>query len=141
MLICPAHHEELTETIIGCGIEVHRFFGAGLFESVYQLALVFELTAAKLAVEQRRHLPLVYKGYELGASFFADIIVESTVLVEVKAVSALAPVHQAQIITYLKLTGCPVGLLMNFNSTVLRDGIRRVVHPDLYVKSPRNRKR
>jgi GxxExxY protein len=134
MLRHSAGHEELTEKIIGCGVAVHRVFGAGLFESVYEACVVFELTQAGLDVDLRRRVPLTYKGHLLHSSFVADIIVENTVLVEVKAVEALAPVHQAQLITYLKLTGCPIGLLMNFNTPVLKNGIRRVVHPDLYVK-------
>ena len=138
MLLRPTGYEELTEKIIGCGVAVHRVYGAGLFESVYQACMVYELGLAGLALDLRRRIPLTYKGQPLHPSFVADIIVENTVLVEVKAVEALSPIHQAQLITYLKLTGCPIGLLMNFNTPVLKSGIRRVVHPDLYVRQSRD---
>jgi GxxExxY protein len=87
-------------------------------------------------VEENRRLELRYKGRNIRKHFWIDLIVDGTLLIEVKSVAALTPVHRAQIITYLKLTACPVGLLINFNVPVLKDGIRRVVHPDLYVKQP-----
>jgi GxxExxY protein len=118
----------LTEQVIGCGIAVHRTFGPGLLESIYTPCLVIELRASGLRVDTERQIPVKYRGVEV-ARFRIDILVEGRVVVEVKAVQALAPIHSAQVITYLKLTGCPVGLLMNFNVPVLREGLRRLVRP------------
>ena len=129
-----AEHGELTESIIGCGIRVHETFGPGLFESIYKACFVFELEAAGLKVDASRGVPLGYRGHDLDAEFCPDLVVEETVIVEIKAVEALARVHKTQLITYLKLTGLRVGLLMNFNVEYLKDGIRRLVRPDLYVK-------
>lgn len=130
-----AGHEELTDRIIGCGIRVHESFGPGLLESIYKSCLVIELKEAGLVLDTTRRIPLVYRGHDIGAHFCPDIIIENTVIIELKAVDAIAPVHRAQLITYLKLTGLPVGLLMNFNVELLRSGVRRVVRPDLYKKS------
>ena len=116
----------LTERVIGCAITVHKATGPGLLESVYKTCLVIELRARGLEVATECNLPLFYKGCQLEVGYRADMIVDKAVVVEVKAVDTLAPVHQAQVITYLKLTGCPVGLLFNFNGPVLRHGIRRV---------------
>jgi GxxExxY protein len=130
-----AGHEQLTQDIIGCGIRVHEAFGPGLFESIYRQCLVIDLKASGLAVDTARRIPLTYRGHDLEAHFCPDIIVENTVIVELKAVDALARIHRTQVITYLKLTNLPVGLLMNLNVERLTDGVRRVVHPDLYVKT------
>jgi GxxExxY protein len=130
-----ALHSALTERIIGCGIRVHEVFGAGLYEAVYTSCLVMELGDAGLRVEQQRKVPLIYRGKRLNKRLFVDLIVDDTVLIEVKAIEALAPVHNAQVITYLKLTGLPVALLMNFNVPKLKDGTRRLVHPDLYRRA------
>src|SRR3954469_10880149 len=129
-----AGHEELTENIIRCGIRVHEAFGPGLFESIYQTCFVIELKAAGLEVDTTRHIPLTYRGHELDAYFCPDIIVEDLVVVEVKAVEALTRVHKTQVVTYLRLTGMPIGILVNFNVDRLVDGVRRVVRPDLYLK-------
>jgi GxxExxY protein len=127
-------HELLTESIIGCGIRVHQHFGPGLLESVYCKAFAIELRVANLTFDVNRRIPLTYRGVDLETAFQADLIVEDQVIVEVKAVEQLAHVHSAQVITYLKLTGCPVGLIMNFNVPFLRQGIRRVVRPDIYQR-------
>ena len=132
----PASCEELTGRIIACAIAVHRYFGAGLLESIYEESLAFELRANGLKVNRECSIPVVYRGHALGTAFRPDCIVEDTVLVEVKAVTELAPIHNAQVITYLKLTGCPVGLLINFNSPLVTDGVRHLDHPDLYKKRP-----
>jgi len=137
MLTLPAGHEDLTDKVIRCAIEVHRAFGPGLLESVYHECLLMELTAAKLGFEYDVRIPLAYKGRPLQKQFFVDIIVERTVLIEAKAVSVLMPVHKAQVITYLKLTGMPVGLLINFNVPLLHDGMRRLAHPDVYAATAR----
>jgi GxxExxY protein len=127
-------HEQLTEGIIGCAIRVHDAFGPGLFESIYQECLVIELRVSGFVVETKRQIPLTYRGQDIHAHFCPDIIVADTVIVELKAVEALARVHKTQMITYLKLTNLPVGLLINFNVDLLTDGVRRIVRPDLYVR-------
>ena len=136
MLKKMQQHEELTESIIECGVRVHEHLGPGLFESIYRQCFAIELRQAALKFEVGRRVPLIYRGVELENAFQPDVIVDDVVVVELKAVEALARVHQTQVITYLKLTGCPVGLLMNFNVPLLKNGIRRLVRPDLYVKDP-----
>ena len=126
--------DPLTEKVIGCGIEVHRVLGPGLLESIYRDSLAIEIRRENLRVERDRRVALTYKGERIGGDLKLDLMVEGRVIVEVKAVERIHPVHLAQVITYLKLTGCPVGLLMNFNTTSLRAGLKRLVHPDLYVK-------
>lgn len=118
---------ELTEAIIGAAIEVHRSLGPGLLESSYEQCLSHELKQRGLRVRNQVALPLVYKGLELECGFRLDLIVEDTVVVELKAVEALQPVHEAQLITYLKLSRMTVGLLINFCVPVLKDGIVRRV--------------
>jgi GxxExxY protein len=129
-----AGHEDLTEAIVGCGIRVHETWGPGLLESIYKSCLLIELHDAGLRVDSALRLRLHYKGHDPSAEFCPDLIVNESVVIELKAVERLVPVHTAQLITYLKLTGAPVGLLMNFNVAFLKQGIRRVVRPDLYVK-------
>jgi GxxExxY protein len=125
--------EALTETVIGCAIEVHRTLGPGLLESVYRECMIIEMRGEHLCVESERHVPLEYKGQRIKGQLKLDLLVEHCVVVELKAVDHLHPVHLAQVITYLKLTGYPAGLLMNFNSTSLRAGLKRLDHPDRYV--------
>ena len=122
-----AQRDSITGQIIGAGIEVHRQLGPGLLESAYRECLCWELNHRGLTIEREIALPLVYKGVHVDAGYRLDLIVEKRVLVELKAVERLAPVHTAQVLTYLKLTGLRVGLLINFNAGVLRDGIVRLV--------------
>lgn len=129
-----AGHEELTERIIGCAVGVHETFGPGLLESVYKVCLQRELEEAAIRVDASRRVALEYRGLTLDCVYCPDIVVEDLVIVELKSVDALHAVHTAQVLTYLKLTGLPIGLLLNFNVSELRHGIRRVVRPDLYVK-------
>ena len=129
-----AEVEEVTEKIIGWAIEVHRILGPGLLESVYRDCMIIEMRRHQLRVDSERHVPLYYKGQRINGGLKLDLLVEGCVVVEVKAVERLHPVHLAQVITYLKLTGCPAGLLMNFNATTLRAGLKRLSHPDRYVK-------
>ncbi len=129
-----AGHEDLTEGIIACAMRVHAAWGPGLLESVYKACLLIELETDGYGVETDRRLQLIYKGRDLQCEFCPDLIVDSIVVVELKAVEKLAPVHTAQLITYLKLTGLPVGLLMNFNVSLLKYGTRRVVRPDLLIR-------
>jgi GxxExxY protein len=136
MMNNPIDIEALTEKIIGCGIEVHRVMGPGLLESVYRDCMLLELRARDLTVECGLQVPLDYKGARLNNRLKLDLLVEDTVIVELKAVERSQPIHLAQIITYLKLTGCPAGLLMNFHSATLVAGLNRLTHPDLYVKKP-----
>ena len=132
---------QITEKIIGAAIEVHCALGPGLLESAYEACLVFELAQHGLKVEQQRPLPIVYREVKLECGYRLDLLVEEAVIVEIKAVNHLAPIHQAQLLSYLKLSGCKVGLLINFNVKVLKDGIRRVVNnlPEP-LRSPRSQR-
>jgi GxxExxY protein len=118
----------ITERIIGSAIQVHRTLGPGLLESAYAACLAFELGKHGLRVEEQKPIPLVYEEVKLECGYRADLIVENSVVVEVKSVEALAPIHEAQVLSYLKLSGCKLALLINFNVVVLKDGIRRFIN-------------
>jgi GxxExxY protein len=120
-------HQDLTEKIIGAAIEVHRALGPGLLESIYQTCLAHEMALRGLRFEKEKPLPVEYKDIKLESGYRLDFVVESKVVVELKAVDSIHNVHKAQLLTYLKLAGCKVGLLLNFNSAVLKDGIERLV--------------
>ena len=120
-------YKELSEQIIGAAIEVHRHLGPGLLESAYHRCLVHELGLRGLSVRTEVSLGIDYKGIRLASGYRLDIVVENKIVVEVKAVDALAPIHQAQLLTYLRLGGYQLGLLVNFNVPVLREGIKRLV--------------
>jgi GxxExxY protein len=122
------YEEELTGQIIGAAIEVHKQLGPGLLESTYQACLCHELELRGISFECQKPLPLEYKGVNLDCGYRIDLLVAGLVIVEIKSVEALAPIHEAQLLTYLKLTGVKVGLLINFNVVVLKSGIRRLVH-------------
>jgi GxxExxY protein len=114
--------------IIGLAIEVHRHLGPGLLESAYEKCLCFELRQAGVAHVRQQKLPLHYKGFKLDCRYVMDLVVEECMVVEVKSIERVLPIHEAQLITYLRLSGHRVGLLLNFNVTVLKDGIvRRVI--------------
>ena len=130
-----AGHEQLTQDIIGCAIRVHQALGPGLFESIYKPCLAIELRASGFEVDTTRRVPVIYRGHDIGAAYCPDIIVNNSVVVELKAVEGLVRVHTTQVITYLKLTQLPVGLPVNFNVDKLINGVRRVVRPDLYVRT------
>jgi GxxExxY protein len=117
----------LTQTIIGIAISVHRKLGPGLLESVYNQCLCWALHQNGLSIEREVSLPLEFEGLRLDRGYQADIIVEQTVLLELKSVERILPIHEAQTRTYLKLSGCQIGLLMNFNSVMLKDGLRRFI--------------
>ena len=119
-------HALLTHRIIGCAIEVHRHLGPGLLESVYETAMVVELESQAIPFQRHARLPLYYKG-ELISEHRPDLIVDNAVLVEIKSVKLLEPIHTAQVLTYLRVTGRRVGLLLNFNSVVMKNGVRRIV--------------
>ncbi len=118
---------ELTEQIIGAAIEVHRGLGPGLLESVYEECLCHELSLRKMEFERQVQLPVTYKGINLDCGYRIDILVAKTVVVEIKSVETLEPIHQAQVMTYLKMGGWKIGLLFNFNSVLLKDGFKRIV--------------
>jgi GxxExxY protein len=122
---------KITEQIIGAATQVHRSLGPGLLESAYEACLAFELKKRGLRVEQQKALPLIYDEVKLDCGYRIDLLVEGAVVVEIKSVDALAPIHEAQIITYLKLSGSKVGLMINFNVRILKDGIRRFVNGEL----------
>lgn len=117
----------LTEQIIGAAIEVHKHFGPGLLESAYEECLCRELHLRGLKCERQRNLPLEYKGIKLDCGYRIDIVVEEKVILELKVVDAIAPIHEAQLLTYLRLSGIEIGLVINFNVPVLKDGIKRLV--------------
>ncbi len=119
---------QLSEKIIGCAIQVHKVLGPGLLESAYQECLYYELKEIGLNVEKQKSLPLVYKEVKLDVGYRLDLLVENKVIVELKSVETLNEVHLAQTITYLKLTNCKLGLLINFNVVKLIDGLKRVVN-------------
>jgi GxxExxY protein len=119
---------EISNQIIGAAIEVHRALGPGLLETAYEVCLAYELSQLGLMVERQKPLPISYKRVELDAAFRLDLLVEGKVIVELKAVGQISPVHKAQVLTYLKLSGLELGLLINFNVRVLKDGISRLVH-------------
>jgi GxxExxY protein len=118
----------ITESVIGAAIHVHRALGPGLLESAYETCLAFELGKRGIRVEQQKPIPLIYEQVKLDCGYRIDLLVEGSVVVEIKSVDALAPIHEAQVITYLKLSGCKVGLLINFNVQLLKDGIHRFVN-------------
>ena len=117
----------ITGAIIDCSIRVHKELGPGLLESVYEVCLMKELVGEGLSVKRQLSLPVIYKGEKIDIDFKIDLLVEDEVIVELKAVESILPVHEAQILTYLKLSGKQIGLLLNFNTKLLKDGIRRFV--------------
>jgi GxxExxY protein len=123
----------VTEAVIGAAVQVHRALGPGLLESAYEACLAFELAQRGLKVAQQVPLPVVYGGVELECGYRLDLLVEDQVIVEVKAVDDLARIHEAQMLSYLKLSGRQVGLLINFNTKLLKSGVRRIVNdfPDV----------
>ena len=119
---------KITEAIIGAAIEVHRTLGPGLLESAYEACLVFELIQRGFQVERQKTLPLIYKGVNVDAGYRLDLLVNDLVIVEIKAVEKLAPIHTAQLLSYLRLSERKVGLLINFNVKLLKHGIKRLAN-------------
>jgi len=115
----------LTGKIIGAAIEIHRALGPGLLESAYEACLAYELRLRKLKVENQKSMPVFYKDVMLDCGYRADFVVEDQVIVEIKSVAGIAPIHEAQLLSYLKLSDCKFGLLINFNVQLLKEGIRR----------------
>ncbi|MBI4429675.1 MAG: GxxExxY protein [Ignavibacteriales bacterium] len=118
----------LTGKIIGAAIEVHRILGPGLLESSYEEVLCYELSVLGLYFDRQQPLPVVYKGIKLDCAYRLDVIVEKKIILELKSVESLLPIHQAQLVTHLRLSRLSVGLLINFNVAVLKDGLKRLVN-------------
>jgi GxxExxY protein len=121
------HEKELTDKVIGAAIEVHRQLGPGLLESAYEKCLCRELELRGLSFERQKAIPLEYKGIKLEQGYRMDIVVANRIVLELKCVTAIAPVHEAQMLTYLRLSGLPIGLILNFYVPVMKAGIRRMV--------------
>ena len=118
---------ELTEIIIGAAIEVHKVLGPGLLESAYEECFCYELGLRGVPNERQKSLPLLYKGLSLDCGYRMDVVVDTRVVVELKSIEKIMPIHEAQLLTYLKLSGLRTGLLFNFNVTILKEGLRRMV--------------
>ncbi len=119
---------EISQKIIGCAIEVHKVLGPGLLESAYQECLLYELEKSGLNVQKQKPLPLIYKDMKLETGYRLDLIVENKVIIEIKSVETINDIHVAQLLTYLKLSGCRLGLLMNFNVLRIVDGMKRLAN-------------
>jgi len=121
------YHKELTEQLIACAIEVHRHLGPGLLESAYEECYCHELGLQRVLHERQKALPVVYKNVTLECGYRMDIVAANKVVVEIKCVDKILPIHEAQLLTYLKLSGMQVGLIINFHAPTIKDGIRRLV--------------
>ena len=119
---------DLTGDVIGAAIEVHKALGPGLLESTYEQCLCIELGLRNLAYERQKEIPITYKGVNLDCAYRLDIVISNQLIVELKACEEIQPIHEAQLLTYLKLSGIKVGLLINFNVPVLKEGIKRLVN-------------
>lgn len=122
------NENEIAEIIVNLGMKVHRILGPGLFEAVYETCLTYELEKAGLHVERQVALPVYYEGVRMDLGYRIDLMVNGKVIVELKAVDYLVPVHKAQLLTYLRFSGCKLGLLLNFNLPLFKDGINRVIN-------------
>ena len=122
------HMNKVTEEVIAAAIEVHRNLGPGLLESAYEACLVYELRDRGLVVEQQKPLPIIYRDVAVEVGYRLDLLVENLVVVELKSVERLEPIHQAQLLSYLKLSGYELGLLINFNVRLLKNGIKRLIN-------------
>ena len=123
----PTERDPLTQEVIGLAIEVHRELGPGLLESAYEECLCFELKRTGMSLQRQMALPVMYKAIRLDCGYRLDVVIEQRLILELKTVERILPIHEAQMLTYLKLSAIPTGLLLNFNSVILRDGIRRMM--------------
>lgn len=123
----PEDYNAISSLIIGCAIDVHKHFGPGLFESVYEEALCYLLMKEGIQIERQKQVPVFFDNQEMGIGFRADIIVENCIIVELKSVEAILPVHAKQLMTYLRLSKMKLGLLINFNEELLKNGIKRII--------------
>ena len=128
MTIKREHINRLSSQVIGAAIEVHKILGPGLLESAYEECLAHELFLRGLSVERQKPLPMVYKGKPLDCGYRLDLVVENAIILELKSCDTIEPIHKAQVLTYLKLSGLSLGLLLNFNVPVMREGIVRLVN-------------
>jgi GxxExxY protein len=119
---------DLTGKIIGAAIEVHKILGPGLLESIYEECLSYELKAANIPYERQKEIPIQYKGIKLGCGYRIDLLIEEKIIVEIKSCDTILPIHEAQLLTYLKLMGLKIGLLINFNVPTLKEGIKRMAN-------------
>lgn len=124
--------EALAHRVIGACIEVHRCLGPGLLESAYEACLVHELNLLGISFERQLSLPVIYKGFKVDCGYRMDLVVDGRLVVELKAVEVILPIHEAQLLTYLRLTGCSLGLIANFHARSMKEGLRRMVlnHPE-----------
>jgi len=122
---------EISKIVFDCSLKVHRALGPGLLESAYEACLFYELKKTGLKIEKQKALPLIYEDVKLDAGYRVDIIIENKFIIEIKAVEALNDVHLAQLLTYLKLADCKLGMLINFNVTLIKNGIKRVINGKL----------
>jgi GxxExxY protein len=122
---------EIAKIVVGCALKVHKQLGPGLLESSYEACLYYELVKSNLFVEKQKSLPLIYEDVKLDVGYRVDLLVEKKFIIEIKSVEALNDVHLAQILTYLKLSDCKLGMLINFNVTMIKNGIKRVINGSL----------
>jgi GxxExxY protein len=123
--------DEMTRKVIGGAIAVHRQLGPGLLESTYEACLAYELAEQGLAVERQKELPVIYRGVRLDCGYRIDMLIGGKVVLELKAVDQLLPIHEAHLLSYLKLSGCKLGLLINFNVKLLTEGLKRIANGSL----------
>ncbi len=119
--------DDLSNCVIGAALEVHKNLGSGLLESAYEAALAYELQERSISFKQQASLPVKYKNIEIDCAYRIDLLIENMLIVELKSVEKVLPIHQAQLMTYMKLANIPTGLLINFNTKLLKNGIKRVV--------------
>ena len=124
----PDQLEAIATQVVDAALCVHRELGPGLLESAYEMALCRELNLRDLTFERQKAMPVSYKGTALDCGYRIDVLVEDAIVIELKAVEQLAPIHEAQLFTYLKLAGCYIGFLINFNTRLLKNGLKRIVH-------------
>ncbi|ODM50998.1 GxxExxY protein [Elizabethkingia meningoseptica] len=122
------NENELSRIVFDLGLKIHKKLGAGLFESVYEECLFYEINNYGLQIERQKYLPIIYENLLIEKAFKIDLIVENKLILEIKAVDFLNDIHRAQVLTYLKMTGCKLGLLLNFRTDVFKDGIKRVIN-------------
>ena len=134
-VVVPAEIERLARATVDAALTVHRALGPGLLEHAYQQCLAIELTHQGLSVEQEKTLPLLYRGQPVETSYRLDLIIGGRLPVELKAVESVLPIHQAQVVTYLKLLRLPLGLLINFNVSLIKDGISRILNLDFQTET------
>lgn len=122
---------ELSKIVFECGLQVHKALGPGLLESAYEQCLLYEFKKRNISIENQKALPLIYEDVKMDAGYRVDFLIENKLIVEVKSVEGLNDIHLAQVLTYLKLSNCKLGLLMNFNTVLFKNGVRRIINGSL----------